>query len=190
MIENLDEIGVGDGKRKGGVDSVEDQSLNSFSTLSSGSIKAGKVNTKFHDSRITLDLVDAEGSLHGDYDGGVVHVNKEGNNGFYYHSGDDNNDVDGSDCDENNDGSGCMKDRLFASVEWLEKHVPMCVLHQLSEEIQSKESSLPRISRYKSALLFIDVAGFTRLSQLLDPEDLSRVRCSISQSVSCNSSKY
>jgi hypothetical protein len=44
-------------------------------------------------------------------------------------------------------------------------------------EIQRpKEKSLPRSQLYLCSLLFVDISGFTKLSTMLDPESLSKVR--------------
>ena len=41
----------------------------------------------------------------------------------------------------------------------------------------SKPLEMPLSETYEAALLFIDMSGFTKLSQLLDVESLSKVRC-------------
>jgi hypothetical protein len=44
-----------------------------------------------------------------------------------------------------------------------------------SEESKFKDASLPIVTYFECALLFVDVSGFTRLSTLVDPENLSKV---------------
>ncbi len=66
------------------------------------------------------------------------------------------------------------------SIKWLGRHIPRCTLRQISEHV-NKESiegttmSLPHVSYYQAALLFIDMSGFTKLSQQLNVESLSQV---------------
>jgi hypothetical protein len=45
----------------------------------------------------------------------------------------------------------------------------------VSEDSNFKETSLPIVTYFECALLFVDVSGFTRLSTLVDPENLSKV---------------
>lgn len=42
----------------------------------------------------------------------------------------------------------------------------------------NEKKYLPYSTKYRCALLFVDISGFTKLSRLLDPESLSRVRIS------------
>jgi len=75
---------------------------------------------------------------------------------------------------------------IVDSVKWLGRHVPCCVLHTIHKEalavkhdislpIASLKSRLPTSNTYQAALLFIDMSGFTKLSQALDVESLSKV---------------
>lgn len=70
---------------------------------------------------------------------------------------------------------------VIESIAWLGRHVPRCVLRDLSREVMGlhkKEESLlsmPHPQIYRAALLFIDMSGFTKLSLLLDLESLSKV---------------
>jgi hypothetical protein len=72
------------------------------------------------------------------------------------------------------------------SINWLGRHVPCCVLSTIHKEalaveqdislpIASLKSRLPTSESYQAALLFIDMSGFTKLSQALDVESLSKV---------------
>lgn len=69
------------------------------------------------------------------------------------------------------------------SIKWLGRHIPTCALSQISDEVlqltkndgDQKPIELPRATTYRSALLFIDMSGFTKLSQNLDVENLSKV---------------
>ena len=69
-------------------------------------------------------------------------------------------------------------EKLIASIDWLKDHVPVCVLNQLGQENKKlglSSNELPHKSNHESALLFVDVAGFTQLSLIVDPEQLSKV---------------
>ena len=66
------------------------------------------------------------------------------------------------------------------SIKWLGRHVPRCTLRQISkhvnkESIEGTTMNLPHVSNYQAALLFIDMSGFTKLSQQLNVESLSEV---------------
>jgi len=93
--------------------------------------------------------------------------------------------------DSNSDRKGFVD-----SVNWLVRHVPQCVLRRLTEEIlfyqderdeglgvrrksitsieASDPMSMPHGTQYDAALLFIDMSGFTVLSQKLDVESFSK----------------
>lgn len=75
---------------------------------------------------------------------------------------------------------------IVDSINWLGRHVPCCVLCTIHKEalaveqdislpIASLKSRLPTSESYQAALLFIDMSGFTKLSQALDVESLSKV---------------
>jgi len=69
-------------------------------------------------------------------------------------------------------------EKLIASIDWLKDHVPVCVLNQLGQENKKlglSSNELPHKSNHESALLFVDVAGFTHLSLIVDPEQLSKI---------------
>ncbi len=89
------------------------------------------------------------------------------------------------------------RSQTISSIQWLSRHLPRCVLLRLSKDviswmhsrdiIQSVGSSsqsqhldelmkVPHGTRHHVALLFIDISGFTKLSQKLDVEMFSRVR--------------
>jgi hypothetical protein len=44
-----------------------------------------------------------------------------------------------------------------------------------ARETANEKKNLPYATKYRCALLFVDISGFTKLSRLLDPESLSRV---------------
>eukprot|EP00554_Chaetoceros_debilis_P009004 CAMPEP_0194101608 /NCGR_PEP_ID=MMETSP0150-20130528/2290_1 /TAXON_ID=122233 /ORGANISM="Chaetoceros debilis, Strain MM31A-1" /LENGTH=1615 /DNA_ID=CAMNT_0038788273 /DNA_START=63 /DNA_END=4907 /DNA_ORIENTATION=- len=93
--------------------------------------------------------------------------------------------------DSNSDRKGFVD-----SINWLVRHVPQCVLRRLTEEIlfyqderdeglgvrrksitsieASDPMSMPHGTQYDAALLFIDMSGFTVLSQKLDVESFSK----------------
>jgi hypothetical protein len=83
------------------------------------------------------------------------------------------------------------RDKFISSINWLKSHVPLCVRKQLGTDKENlslglSRNELPYKSSHESALLFVDVAGFTRLSQILDPEQLSKVRAYFpSPSINC-----
>ncbi len=68
------------------------------------------------------------------------------------------------------------------SIKWMSGYVPRCVLQDLTEQamvgrnIDSDSSRMPYSQTHDAALLFIDMSGFTKLSQMLDVENLSKVR--------------
>lgn len=79
---------------------------------------------------------------------------------------------------------------LTESITTLGRHVPNCVMHDLTMQVQgglhvqasqrNEEPSkliVPHSQTYTAALLFIDMSGFTKLSLLLDLESLSKVSC-------------
>lgn len=94
------------------------------------------------------------------------------------------------------------RETIIDSINWLGRHVPQCVIKQLTEEVmqtpsqsnvsksrsfhfgrRSNDSSaqivdmeMPFGTHYKAAFLFIDMSGFTKLSQKLDVESFSKVR--------------
>ena len=76
---------------------------------------------------------------------------------------------------------------IIESIKWLGRHVPGCALNEICQHVfnlanKSTETTpmvFPHVSRYSSALLFIDMSGFTKLSQHLDVESLSKVSLSI-----------
>lgn len=71
---------------------------------------------------------------------------------------------------------------VIESIRWMSSHVPRCVMQDLTKEamlVHKRENSMskmPFAQTYRAALLFIDMSGFTQLSQLLDVESLSKVR--------------
>jgi hypothetical protein len=68
------------------------------------------------------------------------------------------------------------RSNLTDSICWLARHIPYCVLTDL---LQDAEEDLPVVlpyaSYHKCALLFVDISGFTKLSQVLNVEHLSKV---------------
>ena len=70
---------------------------------------------------------------------------------------------------------------IIKSINRLGRHVPRCVVNDLSKEVSRLERSeqpmlvLPYARTYRAALLLIDMSGFTKLSLLLDVESLSKV---------------
>mmetsp|Transcript_20356 Transcript_20356/g.23384 ORF Transcript_20356/g.23384 Transcript_20356/m.23384 type:complete len:1580 (-) Transcript_20356:160-4899(-) len=65
------------------------------------------------------------------------------------------------------------------SITWLGRHVPRCVMRDLSREVlqlhkNEKPMVIPCAHTYRAALIFIDISGFTKLSLLLDLESLSK----------------
>ncbi len=106
--------------------------------------------------------------------------------------------------------SAAERTAIIKSINWLGRHVPQCVLSELSDEVvqfgdmNSRDEAanvprqlietphvsvnekltmeLPYATEYKAALLFIDMSGFTKISQELDVESLSKVtiRCDVS----------
>ena len=73
------------------------------------------------------------------------------------------------------------KEQVVESINWLGRHVPHCVIRDLTKDVlrihKKKEPllTIPHSQTYSAALLFVDMSGFTKLSQLLDLESLSRV---------------
>ncbi len=71
---------------------------------------------------------------------------------------------------------------IIESITWLGRHVPRCVMRDLSKEAmrlhkkQDLTLVMPSQQIYRASLLFIDISGFTKLSLLLDIESLSKVR--------------
>lgn len=92
---------------------------------------------------------------------------------------------------------------LIESIHWLSRYVPRCVLSELEEEaisicqrsrqrtnipkrgflnriisnskpVHETQAKLPRVIKYQAALLFVDISGFTSLSQGLDLNVLSK----------------
>lgn len=63
------------------------------------------------------------------------------------------------------------------------RHVPNCVLKDIYSEATladtnvdiAQSNATPKSQKYQAALLFIDMSGFTKLSQALDVESLSKV---------------
>lgn len=63
------------------------------------------------------------------------------------------------------------------------RHVPNCVLKDIYSEATladtnveiAQSNTTPKSQKYQAALLFIDMSGFTKLSQALDVESLSKV---------------
>ena len=70
---------------------------------------------------------------------------------------------------------------LIESIHLLGRHSPQCVMNDLQHEVlriskhQTSQMHIPHAKIYEAALLFIDMSGFTKLSQLLDLESLSKV---------------
>jgi hypothetical protein len=70
--------------------------------------------------------------------------------------------------------------KISESICWLARHVPYCVLKDLLQDVEEGlPISLPYTSYRKCALLFVDISGFTKLSQILSVENLSKVSSSI-----------
>lgn len=74
------------------------------------------------------------------------------------------------------------------SIKKLSMHVPTCVLKKLTkdmiesqniEEAEEKHEAGSQceenVEVYQGALLFVDMSGFTKLSQALEVEELSKV---------------
>lgn len=82
------------------------------------------------------------------------------------------------------DAESIIQERLLMikSIRWMSGHVPRCVMQDLTKQVMlghegdSTMSKMPYAKTYRAALLFIDMSGFTKLSQLLDLESLSKVR--------------
>ena len=72
---------------------------------------------------------------------------------------------------------------MIDTVTRLGHHVPNCVLSDIyqeacnrSKDVQIDHScDMPKPKEYHAALLFVDMSGFTKLSQVLDVESLSKV---------------
>jgi hypothetical protein len=72
---------------------------------------------------------------------------------------------------------------IVESIKWLGRHIPGCALHDICKyvvkmqdrELDIKPMMFPHVTKYQAALLFIDMSGFTKLSQSLDVESLSKV---------------
>ena len=72
---------------------------------------------------------------------------------------------------------------IIESIKWSSRHVPLCALDQMITHVVSltdkKENQerleTPHATEYQAALLFVDMSGFTQLSQHLDVESLSKV---------------
>ena len=91
-------------------------------------------------------------------------------------------------CESNNDTvhepSLASRAAIIESIRWLGRHIPRCALSQISQHVvnlgnklvDNTPMALPHVSTYRAALLFIDMSGFTKLSQHLDVESLSKVR--------------
>ncbi len=73
------------------------------------------------------------------------------------------------------------RDSIIESIEWLARHVPRCVMKDLSldalryQRDEETKLTMPYANTYSAALLFVDMSGFTKLSQMLDLESLSKV---------------
>lgn len=73
------------------------------------------------------------------------------------------------------------------------RHVPNCVLKDIYSEATladtnveiAQSNTTPKSQKYQAALLFIDMSGFTKLSQALDVESLSKVSRSKCLIVKC-----
>ena len=74
------------------------------------------------------------------------------------------------------------RDSVIDSIKWLSRHVPRCVIRDLCDDAfrhqrnEETKLTLPHAKTYSAALLFIDMSGFTKLSQMMDLESLSKVR--------------
>jgi len=72
------------------------------------------------------------------------------------------------------------RSNIIESIHWLGRHVPRCVLRDLTTSVSCLTEDgdpaigLPLASTYTGALLFIDMSGFTKLSLMLDLNRLSR----------------
>lgn len=68
---------------------------------------------------------------------------------------------------------------VIDSIRWMSGHIPRCVLQDLTRHAMLSQKKImpkmPYAQTYRAALLFIDMSGFTKLSQLLDVESLSKV---------------
>lgn len=79
------------------------------------------------------------------------------------------------------------RDSLIDSIQWLSRHVPRCVSKDLSNDAlryqngQDTVLEVPFANTYSAALLFVDMSGFTKLSQMLDLDNLSKVSLYIGQ---------
>ena len=62
------------------------------------------------------------------------------------------------------------------------RRMSMCSTFSFREE-KKEEGNLPAVSYFQCALLFVDISGFTKLSTLLDPENLSKVINSYFQAI-------
>ena len=85
---------------------------------------------------------------------------------------------------KNLESSALGRAAIIQSIRWLSRHLPRYALNQIRQHVvnhmngtASKESpmTLPFVSSYRAALLFVDMSGFTKLSQHLDVESLSKV---------------
>ncbi len=69
------------------------------------------------------------------------------------------------------------RSKISESICWLARHVPYCVLKDLLHDVEEGLSiALPYTSYRRCALLFVDISGFTKLSQILSVENLSKVK--------------
>lgn len=74
------------------------------------------------------------------------------------------------------------RDSVIESIKWLRRHVPRCVITDLCDDAlrhqrnEETKLTMPHAKSYSAALLFIDMSGFTKLSQMMDLESLSKVR--------------
>jgi class 3 adenylate cyclase len=64
-------------------------------------------------------------------------------------------------------------DTRFNNHTFLDEIKPEAV-HSLAMSTSEKKN-IPYVSSFRTALLFVDISGFTKLSTEMDPENLSKV---------------
>lgn len=69
------------------------------------------------------------------------------------------------------------RSKISESISWLARHVPYCLLKDLLHDVEEGlPIALPYATYRRCALLFVDISGFTKLSQIMSVENLSKVK--------------
>jgi hypothetical protein len=69
------------------------------------------------------------------------------------------------------------RSKISESISWLARHVPFCLLKDLLHDVEEGlPIALPYATYRRCALLFVDISGFTKLSQIMSVENLSKVK--------------